>query len=80
MRIAVAEIIHESNTFAPNITSLSQFRLLKAQQFEKFYSGAHSHCTGFLTALLNLAMRLYPSSALMAVQVAPSLVMRTNGL
>lgn len=60
MRIAVAEIIHESNTFAPNITSLSQFRLLKAQQFEKFYSGAHSHCTGFFDGAAEFGYEAIP--------------------
>jgi microcystin degradation protein MlrC len=48
IKIAIAQIIHESNTFAPNTTPLSDFRIKYGDEMVRFYSGAHNEVTGFL--------------------------------
>lgn len=47
-KIAIAQIIHESNTFAPHTTPLSDFRLRYGDEIVRFYTGAHNEVTGFL--------------------------------
>lgn len=48
MRIAVAQIIHESNSFAAKTTPLSDFRVLRGADIVRYYTGAHNEVTGFL--------------------------------
>ncbi|HQV29374.1 MAG: M81 family metallopeptidase [Anaerolineae bacterium] len=48
MRIAIASIIHESNSFAAKSTPLADFRILRGAEISRFYAGAHNEVTGFI--------------------------------
>lgn len=48
MRIAIAHIIHESNTFNPVATTFAAFTVRRGQEIIDFFSGAQNEITGFL--------------------------------
>lgn len=47
-RVAIVQVIHESNTFAQTPTRLQDFRILRGTQMVDFYTGAHNEVTGYL--------------------------------
>ena len=61
MRIAIAQIIHESNTFAPHTTPLSDFRIRRGAEIVQFYSGAHNEVTGFLEGATKYGFEAVPT-------------------
>lgn len=48
MKLAIAQIIHESNTFSPSTTDLSAFAVRRGDEILNYFSGAHNEVTGFL--------------------------------
>ena len=48
MQIAIAQIIHESNTFNPVATTFAAFTIRRGQEIVDYFSGAHNEITGFL--------------------------------
>lgn len=61
MRIAIAQIIHESNTFAPHTTPLSDFRIRRGAEIVQFYTGAHNEVTGFLEGATKYGFEAVPT-------------------
>ncbi|MBX7214088.1 MAG: M81 family metallopeptidase [Thermoflexales bacterium] len=47
-RIAIAQVYHESNSFAAASTPLAAFRVLRGAEIPRYYTGAHNEVTGFL--------------------------------
>lgn len=48
MKIAIAQIIHETNTFNQSTTSLEAFVIRRGDEIMGYFSGAHNEMTGFL--------------------------------
>ncbi len=48
MKIAIAQIIHESNTFNPVATTYAHFTIRRGHEIVEYFSGAHNEVTGFL--------------------------------
>ena len=48
MKIAIAQIIHESNTFSESTTNLEAFVIRRGDEIVDFFTGAHNEMTGFL--------------------------------
>ena len=48
MKIAIAQVIHESNTFNPTVTTYAAFTIRRDREIVDYFSGAHNEITGFL--------------------------------
>lgn len=61
MRLALAQIYHESNSFAAHTTPLTDFRVLRGAEITRFFTGAHNEVTGFLEGAARFGYQAVPT-------------------
>lgn len=66
MKIAIAHIIHESNSFAATTTPLSDFRIMRGDEITRYFSGAHGEVTGFLDGAARFGYEAIPTFSAVA--------------
>ena len=60
MRIGIASIIHESNTFAANPTTLADFRVDRGQAVVDHYRPTFHEVAGYIAGADEYDYELYP--------------------
>src|SRR4051812_5776428 len=72
MRIVLAQIIHEANSFAPQLTRLEDFRIRHGAEIVSYYSGARNEVTGFLEGAAAFEFEAVPTLTAVAVAGGPA--------
>ena len=71
MRFAIAGIVHESNSFAPEPTGYDKFRVLDGPEIVRLHADAASTATGYLNGCADLGVEAVPLYLAQATPAGP---------
>src|SRR5437773_6620363 len=71
MRVAIASVMQESNSFAPRLSSLSDFQIDVGPELARVYRGTNTEIGGFLEELEALGLETVPLLSAWALAAGP---------